>query len=153
MAEVYWDLEFRMQQLGFDYCYDKRLYDRLVHEDAASIRQHLAADLGYQRRLVRMIENHDEARAAAVFEPDKERAAAMVIATLPGATLYHDGQFEGRRVKLPVQLGRRPDEPLDSDLRDFYARLPGAPCEGDCHLLDATARPATSPPSNPLPSH
>ena len=29
MAEVYWDLEWTLQQQGFDYCYDKRLYDRL----------------------------------------------------------------------------------------------------------------------------
>ncbi len=29
MAEVYWDLEWTMQQQGFDYTYDKRLYDRL----------------------------------------------------------------------------------------------------------------------------
>ena len=29
MAEVYWDLEWTMLQQGFDYAYDKRLYDRL----------------------------------------------------------------------------------------------------------------------------
>ena len=29
MAEVYWDLEWTLQQQGFAYCYDKRLYDRL----------------------------------------------------------------------------------------------------------------------------
>ena len=29
LAEVYWDLEWTLQQQGFDYCYDKRLYDRL----------------------------------------------------------------------------------------------------------------------------
>src|SRR5262245_57501971 len=29
MAEVYWDLEWDLQQQGFDYTYDKRLYDRL----------------------------------------------------------------------------------------------------------------------------
>jgi hypothetical protein len=150
MAEVYWDLEFRMQQLGFDYCYDKRLYDRLVHENADSIRQHLAADLGYQRKLVRLIENHDEPRAAAAFEPDKERAAAVVIATLPGATLYHEGQFEGRKIKLPVQLGRRPEEPFDAGLRDFYARLLRSRCEGDWQLLEATGWPDNSTCANLL---
>ena len=31
MAEVYWDLEWTLQQQGFDYTYDKRLYDRLEH--------------------------------------------------------------------------------------------------------------------------
>lgn len=30
MAEVYWDLEWTLRQQGFAYCYDKRLYDRLI---------------------------------------------------------------------------------------------------------------------------
>ena len=46
-----------------------------------------------------------------------------LTATLPGATLVHDGQFIGRRAKLPVQIGRQPDEPVDSDLLNFYKRL------------------------------
>ena len=32
MAEAYWDMEWTLQQQGFDLCYDKRLYDRLVHD-------------------------------------------------------------------------------------------------------------------------
>ncbi len=123
VAETYWDLEYTMQQFGFDYCYDKRLYDRLVHGDAGSIREHLAAGLEYQRRLVRFLENHDEPRAAAVFPGDKLRAALVVIATLPGAKLFHEGQLEGRRVKLPVQLARRAEEPVDAELEGYYARV------------------------------
>src|SRR5438552_14891743 len=116
MAEAYWDLEWDLQQLGFDYCYDKRLYDRLVHDNAESVRLHLTAGLDYQDRLVRFIENHDEPRAAATFTPEKERAAALTIMTLPGAKLWYEGQFEGRRVRAPVFLARGPDAPIDSDL-------------------------------------
>lgn len=123
IAEAYWDLERELQQQGFDYCYDKRLYDRLLHESADTIRGHLSGDRAYQHRLIRFIENHDEPRAASVFEPAKGAAAAVVIATLPGARLFHDGQLEGRRVKLPVQLGRQPDEPADPAVRAFYAKL------------------------------
>jgi hypothetical protein len=123
IAEAYWDMEWTLQQQGFDFCYDKRLYDRLAHEDADAVRKHLAAGLDYQRRLIRFIENHDEPRAATAFAGGRGRAAAVAIATLPGATLWHDGQFEGRRVQLPVFLGRRPDEPVDDDLRAFYHRL------------------------------
>ena len=123
IAEAYWDLEWELQQQGFDFCYDKRLYDRLEHGDAESVRLHLCADLPYQERLVRFIENHDEPRAAATFSPAKERAAAVTMATLPGARLFHEGQFEGRRVRLPVFLGRRPDEPADEELRAFYGKL------------------------------
>ena len=139
IAEAYWDMEWTLQQQGFDFCYDKRLYDRLVHEDAGAVRKHLAAGLDYQRRLLRFIENHDEPRAGAVFAGGRDRAAAVAIGTLPGATLWHDGQFEGRRVKLPVFLDRRPDEPVDADLRGFYHRLvdgSAAVRHGDWTVLD-----------------
>jgi hypothetical protein len=123
MAEAYWDLEWELQQQGFDFCYDKRLYDRLQHETAETIRLHLCADPGYQERLVRFIENHDEPRAAATFAAQKARAAAVTTSTLQGAVLFHDGQFEGRKAKLPVFLQRRPQEPVDRGLQDFYKKL------------------------------
>ncbi|MGO9901675.1 MAG: alpha-amylase [Solirubrobacteraceae bacterium] len=123
IAEVYWDMAWTLQQQGFDLCYDKRLYDRLVHDGPESLRAHLQGDASYQRRLLRFIENHDEPRAAASFGDAQARAAAIVMSTLPGARLYHDGQLEGHRTHLPVQLGREPHEPTDSALRAFYARL------------------------------
>ncbi|WP_406346344.1 alpha-amylase [Streptomyces sp. NBC_00648] len=123
VAEAYWDLEFALQQQGFDFCYDKRLYDRLLNASAESVRAHLRADEAYQRRLVRFLENHDEPRAARALSPGHERAAAVLIATLPGATLWHEGQFTGRRVHLPVFLDRRPDELPDPSLRSFHQRL------------------------------
>jgi hypothetical protein len=123
IAEAYWDLEWELQQQGFDYCYDKRLYDRLIYDSAENIRLHLTADLSYQNKLVRFVENHDEPRAASAFSREKVRTAAVVMATLPGAKLFHQGQFEGRRVKLPVQLGRQPQEGADDDLQAFYRSL------------------------------
>jgi glycosidase len=123
IAEAYWDLEWELQQQGFDYCYDKRLYDRLEHDNAESVRLHLCAGLAYQTKLLRFIENHDEPRAAATFSPAKERAAALITATLPGARLFHEGQFEGRKIRLPVFLARRSDEPVDESLRSFYKKL------------------------------
>jgi hypothetical protein len=146
VAEAYWDLEWALQQQGFDYCYDKRLYDRLLRETAGDVGAHLLADAGYQRRLLRFLENHDEPRAAATMPRDRERAAAVTIATLPGATLWHEGQFEGRGVRLPVFLARRPDEPEDGELRDFHRRLLGAVHgsamrEGEWRLLECTGWP------------
>jgi hypothetical protein len=123
IAEAYWDLEWELQQQGFDHCYDKKLYDRMEHSDAEIVRQHLLADISYQQKMVRFIENHDEPRAAAAFPTEKGRAAAVAILTLPGARLLHEGQFEGRKVRLPVFLGRRPAEPEDHDLAAFCARL------------------------------
>lgn len=123
LAEAYWDLEFELMQRGFDYCYDKRLYDRLVRENAESVRGHLLGGLDYQDRLVRFIENHDEPRAAATFAPMQERAAAVIMATLPGAKLLYDGQLEGRKIKLPVFFRRRAPEAHDYELDMFYRAL------------------------------
>ncbi|MBO2447414.1 hypothetical protein J4573_09980 [Actinomadura barringtoniae] len=123
VAEAYWDLEWNLQEQGFDFCYDKRLYDRLVSGNPAAVRDHLRADVDYQRRLVRFLENHDEPRAAATFGPEQERAAAVAIATLPGATLWQEGELEGRRSRVPVFLSRRADEKPDGGLSDFHRRL------------------------------
>jgi len=35
MAEAYWDMEWTLQEQGFELCYDKRLYDRLAHDSAS----------------------------------------------------------------------------------------------------------------------
>jgi hypothetical protein len=123
IAEAYWDLEWALQQQGFDFCYDKRLYDRLERETAESVRLHLCAEQAYQEKLVRFIENHDEPRAADTFSAPRQRAAAVTIATLPGAKLFHQGQFEGYRARLPVFLRRRPTEPTVPALQAFYRRL------------------------------
>jgi hypothetical protein len=131
IAESYWDMEWRLQQQGFDFCYDKRLYDRLEQATANDIRLHLSANAAYQSKLIRFIENHDEPRHVVAFQPGKNRAAAVVSSTLPGARLYHEGQFEGRKIKLPVFLCRRPDEPVDFELKAFCGRL-----------LETTAHPA-----------
>lgn len=123
IAEVYWNMEFQMLQEGFDYTYDKVFYDRVVERNAEGIFRHLEAEPAFLRRNIRFIENHDEKRAATTLGPDRSRAAATLIATLPGAVLLHDGQFEGRRAKLPVQITRQPDEEPHQALRQFYLAL------------------------------
>lgn len=144
VAEAYWDLEWRLRQLGFDHCYDKRLYDRLAHGGPTSVRAHLQAGVDEQRHLIRFVENHDEPRAAATFGPAQQRAAAVVVATLPGATLWHEGQFDGRRVHVPVHLARRPEEPVDEDLRIFHLALVAAAAQirdGDWALCPTSGWP------------
>lgn len=123
LAEAYWDREWDLQQQGFDFCYDKRLYDRLVHEPAEQVRLHLLADPAYQQRLVRFVENHDEPRAAAVLDPARERVATVATLTQTGARLVHHGQIEGRRVRTPVFLGRGPTETDDAGLAGFHRSL------------------------------
>ena len=123
MAEVYWDMEWTLQQQGFDYTYDKRLYDRLREHHARPVREHLCADMDYQDKLARFLENHDEPRAAATFAPEVHAAAAVLTYLSPGLRFFHQGQFEGRRTRISPHLVRGPDEPVDGQLAQFYARL------------------------------
>ncbi len=123
MAEVYWDLEGELQRQGFDFTYDKRLYDRLRSGEARAVRESLLSAPAFQERSARFLENHDEPRAAAVFAPEVHRAAAVVAYLLPGLRLFHEGQLEGRKVQASLHLGRRAEEPVDVPLRDFYGRL------------------------------
>ena len=122
VAEAYWGLEDRLQDEGFHFTYDKTLYDLLLHGDAAGVRARLRRPSSFQDRCARFIENHDEPRAAAAFGA-RTHAAAVTTFCAPGLRLFHEGQMEGRRVHLPVQLVRRPIETADEDLADFYARL------------------------------
>jgi alpha amylase-like protein len=123
MAEVYWDLEWTMQQQGFDYAYDKRLYDRLREGHARPVREHLLAGLDYQDKLARFMENHDEPRAAGTFSPAMHQAAAIVTYLTPGLRFFHQGQFEGHRKRISPHLVRAPLEPTDGALKRFYDQL------------------------------
>jgi hypothetical protein len=123
IAEVYWDMEWELQQQGFDFCYDKRLYERLASENSNSIREHLSAEQNFQNSLVRFIENHDEPRAIEKLGREKSLAAALIILTLPGGCLIYEGQMEGYKTKLPVQLGRHPIEEIDIEILEYYILL------------------------------
>lgn len=129
VAEAYWDLESELLLQGFDLAYDKRVYDRLRGHDAPGLLRHVEQQAGHQHRLLRFLENHDEARAAEVFGREPLRAAATALFTLPGARLVHEGQLAGRHVRLPVQLGRRPDEPSETALVELHDLLLRATAE------------------------
>ena len=133
-----------MQQQGFDYAYDKRLYDRLRDGHARPVREHLHAGLDYQNKLARFLENHDEPRAAATFSADVHEAAAIVTFLSPGLRFFHQGQFEGRTKHISPHLVRGPHEAIDGRLARFYERLLAAlrkPAvrQGNWKLLDCTS--------------
>ncbi len=123
IAEAYWELEWQLQQLGFDYTYDKKLTDRLSGDDVWEIHAHLTADKLYQQKSVRFLENHDELRAVTRFGKYKSLAAAVIISTLQGMRFYNDGQLEGKKIKIPVQLGREPEEKICKEVKNFYDKL------------------------------
>lgn len=123
MAEVYWDLEWTLQQQGFDYTYDKRLYDRLRAGRARPVREHLLAGLDFQCRLARFLENHDEPRAAAAFSFGQHQAAAAISYLAPGLRFFHHGQFEGCQKRISPHLVRAPHEPANARIGQLYDAL------------------------------
>jgi len=127
IAEVYWGLQGRLQQLGFQLTYDKEFYDALLARDIDRLGASICTPHTPLEANVRFLENHDETRAAACFSDHQQEAAMLTIATLPGAILLHEGQTEGYRVRTPVQLRRRRQEPGNQRLQRFYERFLSLP--------------------------
>jgi hypothetical protein len=133
MAEVYWDLEWALQQQGFDYTYDKRMYDRLRAQTAGPVHAHFGAPTDYQDKLARFLENHDERRAAWTFAPEIHAAAAVLRVAhsrscapaylSPGLRFFHQGQLEGRRMRVSPHLVRATVEAADEPVANFSIRL------------------------------
>lgn len=123
IAEVYWDREWELQKQGFDFCYDKKLYDRLLYDSPESVRGHLWADLEYQNKLFRFVENHDEERCYTVFGKQKSIAAAVIALTLPGARMIYEGQTDGYSLKSPIQFTHHLNQPQIPEVTDFYSKF------------------------------
>jgi hypothetical protein len=123
LAEAYWGRETQLQHLGFDYTYDKSFLDHVAHHHTERLQHHFHRANVDLARETRFLENHDEPRIAARLEGPALKAAALLWLASPGFKLLYEGQMEGWRAHLPVQLWRRPEEPPDTLLRDFYAHL------------------------------
>ncbi|MFY9570602.1 MAG: hypothetical protein WAV20_04255, partial [Blastocatellia bacterium] len=124
IAEAYWDKEQQLRELGFDLCYEKKLYDGLVDHDLGQILERLQRDPDSLRGSLYFIENHDEPRAASVFSKPDNLAALAMILSIPGSVLIHEGQMEGKHERLPVQrIKPLLDEPTDLWLRESYAKI------------------------------
>jgi len=141
IAEAYWNLEWELQQLGFDFTYDKKLLDRLKDGKPHDILEHLLADDEYQSKSVRFTENHDEDRAVTSLGIEKSFSAALIISSVRGMKMFFDGQFTGKRIKLPVQLGRQPNEKNIRVVEKFYDKLfrifnDETFKNGNCNLLE-----------------
>ena len=124
LAESYWNKEWELQQLGFNYTYDKPFYDHITSHpvNITRLREHLKAEWRYQSKLCLFLENHDEPRAAKKLGPN-HLVGALILLTSPGMHLIHQGQMEGFKLQLPVQLLRHANEPPSVELSTFYQKL------------------------------
>ncbi len=123
IAEAYWNTEWKLQDLGFDFVYDKVFSDRIRWNPATEVVAHLRADPGFQRGLLRFLENHDESRSAAAFGPERLGAALVLLCSVPGMKLFHQGQLVGRTVRVPVQLVRAIEERVNPEIEALYLKV------------------------------
>lgn len=123
IAEAYWGMEPRLQDLGFQYTYDKSFSDLATTGALEGLRGHLRHDPERQWRHVRFLENHDEPRANERLGQERMEAAATLLATLPGMRFFHHGQLEGRRRRLPVRLRATADETDDATVAALLGHL------------------------------
>ncbi len=122
IAEVYWGLDLELNEMGFDYTYDKDPLDWATGPTGLS-RVQFDYDEAKHRRRIRFLENHDEKRIAALLSLPMHRAAATWIFSLPSANLFYQGQLMGALHKAPVQLLRMPQEEVNQDIAHFYEQL------------------------------
>jgi hypothetical protein len=151
LAESYWATEERLQTLGFDFTYDKVWIDELCARRPASVVSHFRSKPPeFVARCAHFLENHDEPRVASRLSLEEHRAAALAMLTLPGMRFLHDGQMEGARLHLPVQLGVRPVEPVDGAIAAMYAQLiPAVNGAGVGHGRGTVLEPRSAWPDNP----
>jgi glycosidase len=124
IAESYWDKEPELLDLGFDLAYEKKLYDGLVARNAALVTARLLRNRTAMEKSLYFIENHDEERAAAIFDREHNLASVALLLSIPGSTLIHEGQLIGLKERIPVQrLQPLTDEQPDPELKSAYEQL------------------------------
>ena len=124
LAEVYWGLDARLRSQGFDFTYDKPLYDAVFGGNPADVPGRVnslqESEIAHGAHF---LENHDEVRVASRLNFEEHRAAALLILALPGLRFLYEGQLTGARLQCPVQLARRALEPENVDIRNMYEKL------------------------------
>lgn len=124
LAEAYWGLESRLESLGFDYTYDKAVYDRIIDRHYADLQKYLlGAPPAQLARGSHFLENHDERRIATILTPAEHRAAALLVLSLPGMRFLYEGQLEGWLIQVPVHLGRWPKETTNAEILGMYEQM------------------------------
>jgi hypothetical protein len=123
LAEAYWGTERRLLDLGFSFVYDKGFYDSVRDEKISEVRGRLSIPASDQSHLARFLENHDEERCAAVFGKQRVASVGTLMGSLPGLRFYYQGELEGCRIHQPIELGRFPVEPVDSEIAVFFQKI------------------------------
>ena len=126
LAEVYedWEIEL-LYKLGFTYCYDKVLLDKL-EKGAYEVNDYIHyKGEHYWGHVAHFVENHDENRAVYSMggNIEKAKAAGTIAATVGGMIFFNHGQWSGLKNKLDVHLRRGASESENSNVVKYYETL------------------------------
>ena len=123
LAEVYedWQIEI-LKKLGFTYCYDKALLDKL-RGSAKDVKEYIQNK--EWDNTVHFVENHDENRIIANVEDniEKAKAAGTIASTIGGMVFLNHGQWYGYKNKLDVHLRREASESINKNVFNYYKKL------------------------------
>jgi len=122
LAEVYDPYMQTLLDQGFDYVYEKDLYDLIYDNNLDNIRSWLSnSGENYISHGAHFIENHDQPRAPSYFGSwEKADAAALLTFTIPGLRFYWMWQFNGYSNQLDIHLRREEPEPAVPQVQQFY---------------------------------
>jgi Alpha amylase, catalytic domain len=98
LAEVYWSLESRLLEQGFDFVYHKNWLDFVVQERWNNLSQ-----INDNSNLI-FLENHDEERIASHIDSSKLLLINIFLSIQNGFQLWQDAQTSGRKKRLPIQV-------------------------------------------------
>lgn len=124
LAEAYWDLEEQLLDVGFNYAYDKRIYDHLIARNPQALLNHLRSkNSAFLSRTMHFLENHDEPRIASLMSFEEHRAASLLTMALPGMRLLHELQTTGATIRASIHRLQRPAEPVQQMIAAWYEDL------------------------------
>jgi len=122
LGEVYNPWQQALQAVGFDFTYDKTLYDILAAGNIDNIRNYITSmPLSFHQHSAHFVENHDEPRSPAYFGSNtRADIAAAISMTLPGMKFYFMWEQFGYFNQLEIHLRRETPEDQNSGVLKFF---------------------------------
>ena len=102
IAEVYWNLENRVIDEGFDLVYNKSFLDGLINNDQPKL-DYAKQIIATGKSLI-FLENHDEPRINSIFETYKVKELTDYMYSQNSSLLIQDGELDGQKIRLPIQV-------------------------------------------------
>ncbi|MGV2435808.1 MAG UNVERIFIED_CONTAM: hypothetical protein LVT10_13840 [Anaerolineae bacterium] len=123
IAEVYWNMESQLLQQGFHYTYDKRLYDRLLEGNAGQSAPIRLLTSVFKTAWCASLRTMMNLVLAPRLAMSVSRGWQFWLSRSLVLSSLFMGSLKGRKLELPVQSSRAPQEVVNPTLKLFYRNL------------------------------